>query len=131
MRKIVKLEWPIKNKDLYAQIVISKREDKLTQEAEQMLILLAEKASRRLSYANEEDRKDCIAFAHMDLLKYWRGFNPDKGNNPFAYYSSLAKNGCCKNFNKAYKYGKKFKGHLIRMNGGGRSGSDNEGVYTI
>ena len=123
MRKIVKLEWPIKNKDLYAQIVISKREDKLTQEAEQMLILLAEKASRRLSYANEEDRKDCIAFAHMDLLKYWRGFNPIY-TNAFAYFTEIAKKGFAKGWNKIHP--KRYQG-TISLDGHGSTSA----IYSI
>ena len=64
----------LNNKDLYAQIVQSLEDDKLTRDAEKMLQLLAEKAINRLQYVNEDDRKDCLQFAILDLLKYWRNF---------------------------------------------------------
>ena len=40
----------LNNKDLYAQIVQSLEEDKLTRDAEKMLLLLAEKAINRLKF---------------------------------------------------------------------------------
>ena len=48
--------------------------DKLTPEAEKMLLLLAEKAINRMTYVNSDDRKDCLQFAVLDLWKYWRNF---------------------------------------------------------
>ena len=41
-----------------------------------MLILLAERTIRKMSYVYDDDRKDCLQFAMLDLLKYWRNFNP-------------------------------------------------------
>ena len=64
----------LNNKDLYAEIVQSKDDDKLTRKAEKMLQMLAERAINKLSYVNEEDRKDCLQFALLDLWKYWSLF---------------------------------------------------------
>ena len=66
----------LNNRDLYDQMVLSKEQDKLTRDAEKMLILLAEKAINRMKYVSEDDRNDCLQFAILDLLKYWRNFNP-------------------------------------------------------
>lgn len=125
MRKRVKVEWPIKNKQLYAEIVKSKELDKLTPEAEQMLIILANRASLKLPYKNEEDRKDCISSAHLDLLKYWRGFNPIYPN-AFAYYTEIAKKGFAKGWNKLHP--KKYHG-TVSLDGG--YGDDSDGIYSI
>ena len=64
----------LNNKDFYAQMVLSKDADKLTPTAEKMLILLAEKTINKMRYVSEDDRNDCLQFAMLDLLKYWRNF---------------------------------------------------------
>tara|TARA_B100001287_G_scaffold246423_1_gene224359 strand:+ start:430 stop:861 length:432 start_codon:yes stop_codon:yes gene_type:complete len=99
----------LNNKDLYAEIVQSKDDDKLTRKAEKMLQMLAERAINKLSYVNEEDRKDCLQFALLDLWKYWRNFNP-KYTNAFAYFTEIAKRGYAKGWNKIHP--NKYKGTL-------------------
>ena len=64
----------LNNKDLYTEIVISKEQDKLTPTAEKMLILLAERTIRKMTYVYDDDRQDCLQFAILDLLKNWRNF---------------------------------------------------------
>ena len=99
----------LNNKDLYAEIVQSKDDDKLTRKAEKMLQMLAERAINKLNYVNEEDRKDCLQFALLDLWKYWRNFNP-KYTNAFAYFTEIAKRGYAKGWNKIHP--NKYKGTL-------------------
>ena len=53
----------LNNRDLYDQMVLSKDQDKLTRDAEKMLILLAEKAINRMKYVSIDDRNDCLQFA--------------------------------------------------------------------
>lgn len=91
----------LNNKDLYNEIIQSKEAGKLTQNAEKMLILLAERTIRKLSYLNEDDRQDCLQFALLDLLKYWKNFNP-KYTNAFAYFTEIAKRGYAKGWNKIH-----------------------------
>mgnify|MGYP003642714459 CR=1 FL=1 len=112
----------LNNKDLYAEIVISKEQDKLTSNAEKMLILLAERTIRKMSYVYDDDRKDCLQFAMLDLLKYWRNFNP-KYPNAFAYFTEIAKRGYAKGWNKIHPV--KYKGTMSIDRVG--SDSDNEG----
>lgn len=123
IKKKRKKKVPIPNKELYAEIVLSLEQDTLTKRAEDMLILLAERASLRMTYKNPEDRKDCIAFAHLDLLRYWRSFNP-KYKNAFAYYTEIAKRGFAKGWNHLHP--KKYKG---TMSLSGKRGSG--GIYSI
>lgn len=116
----------LNNRDLYDQLVISKDQDALTKEAEKMLILLAERTINKMRYVNEDDRMDCLQFAVLDLLKYWRNFNP-KYTNAFAYFTEIAKRGYAKGWNKIHP--QKYKGTLSIDKSGNQ---DNQtGIYSI
>lgn len=93
----------VKNKDLYAEILKSKEDDKLTDKAVSMLVLICENIIRKMVYQDPEDRKDCLQGAIVDCLMYWRSFNPEKSNNPFSYFSSIACNGLAKTWRKLGK----------------------------
>ncbi len=116
----------LNNKDLHDAISESKNLDKLTPTAEKMLMLLAERAINRMSYVNPDDRQDCLQFALLDLLKYWRGFKPEYPN-AFAYFTEIAKRGYAKGWNKIHP--QKYKG-TISMNRAS-SDDDNGGIYSI
>jgi len=92
----------VKNKDLREQLVISKEQDELTAEALRMMMLMAEKFSTKFKYIYPEDREDCISFATMDCYQYWRGYNPEKSANAFAYITQIIKNGFAKGWRKLY-----------------------------
>jgi hypothetical protein len=119
----------LNNKDLYNQIVLSKEADSLTRDAEKMLQLLAERAINKLTYVNEMDRDDCLQFALLDLLKYWRNFNP-KYTNAFAYFTEIAKRGYAKGWNKLHP--NKYKGTISmdRINSNNGDG-DGGGMFNI
>ena len=117
----------LNNRDLYDQMVLSKDQDVLTKEAEKMLILIAERAINKMTYVSEDDRKDCLQFAILDLLKYWRNFNPIYPN-AFAYFTEIAKRGYAKGWNKIHP--KKYKGTLSMTNHGG-SGEGQTGIYSL
>ena len=51
-------------------------------------------------FVDPQLREDCYQGAFLDLLQYWKGFNPEMGTNCFAYYSSVCINGITKIFNK-------------------------------
>jgi DNA-directed RNA polymerase specialized sigma subunit len=114
----------LNNRDLLEEIVLSKEKDELTPKALEFLMLLADKCSNRLTYRNPEDKQDCIAYAYMDLYRYWRNFNPEKSTNAFAYFTEIAKRGFAKGWNKLHP--KKYHG-TVSINGG----ADSEGIYTI
>jgi hypothetical protein len=84
------------------EILLSKEKDELTKRAVEMLMLMAKESSKKLTYKDEEDRKDCIAFAMMDVIKYWRSFNPEKSKYPFAYYTQIIKHGFAKGWRKLH-----------------------------
>lgn len=117
----------LNNKDLNDQIVLSLAQDKLTPEAEKMLMLLAKEANKKLTYSRIEDKKDCIQQARLDLLKYWRGYKPQY-KNAFAYYTEICKRGYAKGWNRLYP--KKYHG-TISLNGGFDNDDNNEGIYSL
>ena len=89
-------------KELYAEIILSKENNKLTDRAVELLYTIAIESSKKLKYKDDDDRQDCIMFAMEDVLKYWRGFNPEKSNNIFAYYTQMIKNGFAKGWHKLH-----------------------------
>jgi hypothetical protein len=120
----------LNNRDLLEEIRLSKEQGELTDKAVKMLVLLAERVVSRLPYADDYLREEAIAGAKMDLILYWDRFDETKSSNIFAYMTQIAKHGCAKMFNKCYKYGKKFKGTLISMDGNRQNDSD-RGIYSI
>lgn len=114
----------LNNRDLLEEIKKSKVQDELTPKALEFLMLLADKCSRKLAYRDPKDREDCIAFAYMDLYRYWRNFNPAKSTNAFAYFTEIAKRGFAKGWNKLHP--KKYTG-TMSIDGS----RDSEGIYTI
>ena len=92
----------VKNSDLMRAILESKKEGNLTPETIKMFYLMIQGISKKMSYKNPEDKEDCMAFAMEDLCKYWNRFDPEKSNNPFAYYTQIAKNGFAKGWKKIH-----------------------------
>jgi hypothetical protein len=92
----------VKNSDLMRAIKESKEKGQLTRETIEMFVLMTDGISKKMAYKNEEDKQDCIAFALEDLCKYWDRFNPEKSNNPFAYFTQIAKNGFAKGWKKIH-----------------------------
>lgn len=117
----------LNNADLHAEIVKSQEKGELTSTAQKMLMLLAERANRKLTYVRQEDKEDCIQQAMLDLLKYWKGYKPQY-KNAFAYYTQIAKNGYGKGWNRLYP--KKYKG-TISLDGKYANDEDGEGVYSL
>lgn len=83
----------VSNPVLLQEMIKSKQQDELTKEAIEMLQVLLENMVSSLVYENPEDKKDCMAYAMLDFLMYWRNFNPEISSNPFAYFTSMGTNG--------------------------------------
>jgi len=92
----------VKNKDLREALIVSKAQDELTPEALAMFMMMADKFSAKFKYVYVEDKEDCISFAIMDCYQYWRGYNPEKSANAFAYITQIIKNGFAKGWRKLY-----------------------------
>jgi DNA-directed RNA polymerase specialized sigma subunit len=114
--------------DLLAEIILSKELDELTPKAVKMLLLLTEKAVTKLHYRNKMDKDDCIQSAMMDILKYWRGFKPEKSTNAFAYYTTIIYKGAAKGWNKLHPETKK---QIEKISLNTSYGDGDGGIYSI
>jgi hypothetical protein len=68
----------VKNSDLMAAVIESKKQGKLTPDTIAMFTLMIQGISKKMAYKDPEDKEDCMAFAMEDLCKYWDRFNPEK-----------------------------------------------------
>lgn len=111
----------VKNSELILEIVECKKNGELSPKAIEMFWKIANEAVKKLKYKNPMDREDCISSAMEDLLRYWKGYDPAKGSNAFAYFSQISKNGYCKIFRKLHPEG---AGNMVSI-------SHDGGIYNI
>lgn len=92
--KKVKKKNYLNNKDLLAEVLKSKENDppKMTDKLARMLQMLCARYGRRGQFANYTYNEDMQAYAMMMLVRTWNAFNPEKSNNPFAFFTQCVKN---------------------------------------
>jgi len=92
------------------EMLKSREQDELTPKAVQMFRIMSHENAKRRTYKFEEDREDCVACGVLDCLLYWRGWDPEKGANCFAYFTTVVYNGLQKGWkrlNGKIKYSQK------------------------
>lgn len=62
--------------------------NKLSAELARMLYLIAERYSFVPSFGQYTFREDMVSFAVMNLCANWHKFDPEKSDNPFAFYTT-------------------------------------------
>lgn len=82
----------LNNKDLLAQVVLSKEQGKMSDELAKMLTLLTARYGKKGNFANYTYNEDMQAYAMMMLVRTWNSFDPAKSNNPFAFFTQCIKN---------------------------------------
>ena len=103
----------VSNPFLFKEIMKSKEQDQLTEDAIQMLILMVDKISSKKVFKDPAVKEDCKQQAILDCLQYWRGFDEQKSNNPFAYFTSVITNGLAKGWNAFYPQNKQAAGAIF------------------
>jgi hypothetical protein len=86
-----------------AEILISQRNNVLTADATQMLMLMVNRIQRPLPYISKDLRDDCNAHALMIVMHKWTKFNPLVSQNAFAYFSRIIFNGLTDGLNRYTK----------------------------
>lgn len=106
MYKKVGSKLNINKVEFYEEIKKSKEQDELTAKALDMLIKMAEHGIRNgnLTYQQKIDEEDCIQSALYDCIKYWRNFDCNQYDNPFAFFTSFIFNGYAKEYKNIYKH---------------------------
>lgn len=81
----------LSNKELMKAVLDSKEANKMTDTLAKMLQLLCFRYSKTGKYVNYSFNTDMQAYAMMMLVRTWNSFNPDKSNNPFAFFTQCIK----------------------------------------
>lgn len=66
----------------------AKAQNRLTDRLAGYLMLIAERYSYHPWFAGWSYREDMVASAVVNLCANWHKFNPEKSDNPFAYYTT-------------------------------------------
>lgn len=82
----------LNNKDLLAQVVLSKQQGRMTDRLAHMLQTLAARYGKKGNFANYTYNEDMQAYAMLMLVKTWNSFDPEKSSNPFAFFTQCIKN---------------------------------------
>ena len=116
----------LRNKDLLEQFHLSKERGELTPKMVKMFQLLVKRISWKFHYQNPMDREDAEATAMYQLIRGWDKFNPERSDNPFAYYTQVAKVGFAQGWIQLHP--NKFNGKLISLDRTGKDGESNHGM---
>ncbi len=90
-KKKTKKKNYINNKDLLAEVLKSKETGKMTDKFGHMMLLLVKRYSAQGCYSSYTYVDDMESYALMTVCKVWNSFNPEKSDNPFAYFTQTIK----------------------------------------
>lgn len=82
----------LNNKDLLAEVVKSKAQQQMSDKLALMLTMLCKKYAKKGNFANYSYNDDMQGYAMLMLVKTWKSFDPNKSNNPFAFFTQCIKN---------------------------------------
>lgn len=82
----------LNNKDMLAELRRCHEAGEMTDEFAKMIMLLADRYGSRYEYSDYNPHiEDMKAVAVMNVVRAWRSFDPEKSNNPFAYFTQAVK----------------------------------------
>lgn len=82
----------LSNANLLAEIEASRKAGRMTEQLGDMILKLCERYAKHPDYMKIYSYDDDMqAFGVYTLVKVWSRFNPDKSQNPFAYFTQIAK----------------------------------------
>lgn len=81
----------INNRDLLAEVIKSKEQGKMTEEFGKMMMLLVKRYASQGSYSGYTYVDDMESYALATICRVWNSFDPEKSNNPFAYFTQTLK----------------------------------------
>ena len=82
----------LSNKELLASVKEAKEKGVMTDKLARMLQLLCSKYAKKGNFVNYSYNDDMQSYAMMMLVRTWNSFNPEKSNNPFAFFTQCIKN---------------------------------------
>ena len=78
----------VKNSDLLPAVIEAKELGYVTDKLIRMIYQIADRYSRKFNFAQYSFREDMVASAVMHLCNNALNFNPEKSQNPFAFYTT-------------------------------------------
>lgn len=78
----------VTNAQLLEAIKDAKEKGKLTSILAKYLQMIAERYSYSASFGGYSFREDMVSFAVVNLCANWHKFDPEKSDNPFAFYTT-------------------------------------------
>lgn len=82
----------LNNKDLLAETIKSLEQEKMTDKLAHMLMLLVKRIASKSNFAGYTYNDEMQGYALMMLVRTWKGFNPEKSSNAFAFFTQCVKN---------------------------------------
>ena len=82
----------LNNRELLAAVHQSKVKGQMTDTLAKMLQLLCSKYAKKGNFVNYSYNDDMQSYAMLMLVRTWNSFNPEKSNNPFAFFTQCIKN---------------------------------------
>lgn len=82
----------ITNSVLLPEVIRAKELGRITNELARMLLMIAERFSCKSNFVGYSFRDDMVSFAMVNLMANALKFNPEKSNNPFAFYTTAIRN---------------------------------------
>lgn len=82
----------LNNKELLEEIKIAREKGEMTNKLAIMLQLLCARYARKGNWVNYSYNLDMQSYAMLMLVKTWKGFDPARGSNPFAFFTQCIKN---------------------------------------
>lgn len=83
-------KYYVTNAQLLEAFHEAKAQGKLTDRMARYLQMIAERYSYHPWFAGYSYRDDMVAAAVVNLVANWHKFNPEKSDNPFAYYTTAS-----------------------------------------
>lgn len=94
----------LNNKDMLAEVIASQKAGKMSPTLANMMMLLTKRYAKKGNFAYYSYNDDMQSHALLNICKAWDKFNPEKSNNPFAYYTQFIKNAFVQFINKEAKH---------------------------
>jgi DNA-directed RNA polymerase specialized sigma subunit len=82
----------VKNKEMLEELRKYKATGKQSEKLGEMFLLIARNLSNKNNFAGYTWKEEMISEAVITCVKYCKNFDPEKGNNPFAYFTRYCYN---------------------------------------
>lgn len=79
----------LNNTDMLAELKKCHANGRLTEEMGKMFVTLVKRYASIPRFSGYSYNDDMQSFALLTLVKVWKGFNAEKYNNPFAYFTQI------------------------------------------